>query len=113
MYSYKQLTGVLEQLTDGLSQLFNEHLREVILFGSYARGDADEGSDVDVMVLVDLPREAIIEYRRQVANIAGNLLLANNVLISPIVENQAFFARYRGELPFYRNIDSEGVRISA
>jgi len=113
MCQQDQLISLLNQLSTRLRELFGQHLQEMILFGSYARNDADDGSDVDVMILVDLPREAIVSYRRRVAEIAGELLLASNVLISPIIENQAFFAHYRGELPFYRNIDREGVRISA
>lgn len=113
MCSQEKLINLLDELTVRLRGLFAEHLREVILFGSYARNNADDGSDVDVMVLVDIPREAIVRYRRQVAQIAGDLLMESNVLISPIVENQAFFAHYRSELPFYRNIDREGVRVSA
>ena len=113
MCSQQELTTVLTELSQNLRALFGRHLREVILFGSYAHGDADDGSDVDVMVLVDLSREGIVGYRRNVAEISGKLLLTHNVLISPIVENQAFFARYCADLLFYRSINREGVRLSA
>ena len=113
MCSQEQLSHVLEQLTAGLRSLFGVHLREVILFGSYARNDAEDGSDVDVLVLVDLPREDIVGYRRRAAGIAGDLLISNNLLISPIIENQAFFTQHLNVSPFYRNIDREGVRLGA
>jgi predicted nucleotidyltransferase len=47
------LRGVLRELEDALRVGFGTRLREVRLFGSYARGEADEDSDVDVLVLVD------------------------------------------------------------
>ena len=113
MCSQEELSRVLDQLTTRLRALFGMHLRDVILFGSYARNDAEYGSDVDVLVLVDLPREEIVSYRRRVAAIAGDILMSDNLLVSPIIENQAFFIQHRNELPFYRNIDREGVRIGA
>ena len=47
------LRSVLGGLEDELRIAFGERLREVRLFGSYARGEAHEESDVDVLVLVD------------------------------------------------------------
>jgi predicted nucleotidyltransferase len=41
----------IRKLKERLSETF--HLRELILFGSKARGDSEEWSDVDVLVLVD------------------------------------------------------------
>lgn len=43
----------LNALRDELHAIFGERLRDVRLFGSYARGEANEHSDVDVLVLVD------------------------------------------------------------
>ena len=113
MCSRETLNSLLLRMHAQLSGLFGAHLRSVILFGSYARGEASEGSDVDVLVLVDLPREEIARYRRAVAAIAGEYLLSDNLLFSPILENEAFFARHQQTLPFYRNIAREGVRVVA
>lgn len=113
MRSKESLHQLLLKLHIQLEELFGEHLKEVILFGSYARGDAEEGSDVDVLVLVDLPREEIVGYRRKVAAIAGAYLFSDDILLSMILENQQFFDRHRQILPFYQNIAREGVRIVA
>ena len=96
-----------------LRTLFGKHLKNIILYGSYARGEADDESDVDVLVLVDLPREEIIRFRRPVATIASEYLFSDNMLIAPIIENQTFFEQNQAILPFYRNIAREGVRIGA
>ncbi|CAA7603099.1 Hypothetical protein DEACI_3922 [Acididesulfobacillus acetoxydans] len=36
-----------------------------------------------------------------------------DVVISPIVENMAEFDKYKAANAFFRNVDKEGVRISA
>ena len=42
---------ILRELKKGLQKIYGEKLKAVILFGSYARGDATEDSDLDLMVI--------------------------------------------------------------
>ena len=113
MCSREALDQLLLKLYSQLEGLFGEHLKTVVLFGSYARGDAEEGSDVDVLVLVDLPRKEIVNYRRSVAAIAGEYLFSDGLLLSLLLENETFFEQNCRILPFYQNIVREGVRIVA
>ncbi len=48
----ENLRLILSDVTAGLREIFGEKLENVILYGSYARGDADEESDIDVMALI-------------------------------------------------------------
>ena len=93
--------------------VFPQNQIEAILFGSYARGDADLDSDIDVLLLIDASRQEIASRNWQVGDLAADLLLDYGVVVSPIVENREYFSRNLDLLPFYRNIDHEGVRISA
>ena len=86
---------------------------KVFLFGSYARGAAEEDSDVDVMILLDLPREQLSAHSRAAARIAADVLDEYGVVVSPLLESEAFFARNRTTYPFFRNIDREGIRYVA
>ncbi len=108
MCSREALDQLLLKLYAQLEGLFGEHLKTVVLFGSYARGDAGEGSDVDVLVLVDLPRREIVNYRRSVASIAGEYLFSDGLLLSLLLENETFFEQNCRILPFYQNIVREG-----
>ena len=113
MCSTQQLSGMMAQLIEGVKQLFGDADMEVILYGSYARQEADDDSDVDVMVLLDVPREQLPSYRRELARIAGDLLYDYGVVISPVLENRAFFERNRNTYPFFRNVDKEGIRYAS
>ncbi len=45
---------LLEQYTKLLQKIYGKHLKTVILYGSYARGDYREDSDIDIMILLNL-----------------------------------------------------------
>jgi predicted nucleotidyltransferase len=88
-------------------------MHDVILFGSYARNEADNESDIDIMILSDMERADISALHWQIGEVVSDILLDYGVLVSPIVENRAFFMENQEIIPFFHSIHQEGVRISA
>lgn len=113
MRTKQEVAAIIAELYNRVGLLFPQDRIEAILFGSYARGDADSGSDIDVMLLVDASRQDISARNWQVGNLAAELLLDYGVVVSPIVENREYFNTNLHLFPFFRNIENEGVRISA
>lgn len=113
MRTMQEVNKIIEELCVSMASLFPQDQIEAILFGSYARGSAEPGSDIDVLILVDASRQDISARNWQVGDLAAELLLNYGVVVSPIVENRDYFNRNIDILPFYRNVDREGVRISA
>ena len=52
-----ELDIVLKELTEQIYDLLGDKLDKVVLYGSYARGDNTEESDVDVLVLTNMEPE--------------------------------------------------------
>lgn len=113
MRTQQEVTTIIAELCGRMTRLFPQDKIETILFGSYARGDADWGSDIDVLLLVDASRQDISDRNWQIGNLAAELLLNYGVVVSPIVENREYFRKNLELLPFYRRVEREGVRISA
>ena len=65
------------------------------------------------MYLVDVPRSIIAERNWQLGEATANLLIEHGVMISSAVENKEYFMEKSDVLPFFRNIQQEGVRGSA
>ena len=62
-------TSALEEIVERIAERFNPE--KIILFGSYARDEATEQSDVDLLVVADtdlLPRERYPAVRRLLAD---------------------------------------------
>ena len=73
---------IVREFKEALQALYGERLREVILYGSYARGDYDDESDIDLMVV--LTDETVNTYReiRQMSGLEADLLLKYGLVIS-------------------------------
>lgn len=95
-----------------VKRVMGDELRKVIVYGSYARGDYNENSDIDVMVLTSLTEEDITEVEYKLYDIAFDFLMEYGVDISVIVKNEEHFKYWLGALPFYDNVEREGVVIS-
>ena len=104
-----QIKTIVEDTRSRVSKLFPGEQIDAILFGSYARGDADPDSDLDVILLVNAPRDKIAETNWQLGKIASDLFLDYGLIVSPIVENRSFYNSRIDLLPFYSNIHREGV----
>jgi len=81
MCTQNELIKILEVFVGSVKKEIGNKLSDVILFGSYARGDYDEESDVDVAVIVDVPQGEEHIYYKQLTKIIGDideLKTANN-----------------------------------
>jgi predicted nucleotidyltransferase len=106
------IQDVVHMFARDMRNVFGDKLVRVIVYGSYARGDYTKDSDVDVMVLVDIPRDKIPQYFDTVADYAFEYLMKYGVDISPVVSNEAHFEYWVDNLPYYRNVRDEGVVIN-
>lgn len=101
-------------LTDYLAEIqkiYGLHLKSVFLYGSYARGDFTQDTDVDVMILVDLAVEEMEEYLDELAEIGFDYNVAYGIWMMPVVRNQKHFEHWAKAYFFYENVQKEGVKI--
>jgi predicted nucleotidyltransferase len=107
-----ELYDLLNGFVIKLKELLGTHLNDVILYGSYARNEAEEGSDIDVMILVDLPENEILKIRDEIYNFASDILYEKSILVSTIIHNKELFITRSGFVPFFRNVIQEGIKIN-
>ncbi len=104
---------VLKRYVNDVQQIYGDKLKTVILYGSYARGDYRQDSDIDIMILVDLPDDEIKGKRHTLSDMTYDYNYENNIEIMPIVKNQSHFNRWLRAYPFYNNVKKEGVELYA
>ena len=105
----KELKSAVMAMIEDLRTIYGKDLRSVVLYGSYARGTQTEESDVDIAVLLDRKPEKE-KQDKMIECVAEHELECGKVL-SVIDIQQSRFDEWKSSLPFYRNIDREGIEL--
>ncbi|MCI7132055.1 MAG: nucleotidyltransferase domain-containing protein [Lachnospiraceae bacterium] len=100
---------ILARYVTEVQKIYGTHLKSVILYGSYARGDFTQESDVDIMVLVDLPSDKMDEYSDALAEVDYEYNVNYDIWMMPVVKNVEHFNHWVTAYPFYSNVQREGV----
>lgn len=106
-----ELNQITDTVTKSAKELLGDKLHSVILYGSYARGDYNEDSDIDIMILADVNDEDISYFHRKIWNITSNLSLEHNASVSVYIKNKIFFDKWLPTLPFYKNVMKDGIML--
>lgn len=93
-------------------RILGENLKQVILYGSYARGDYTEDSDIDIMVLTTLTDKEIEQIETEIYDLTFDYLMDYGVDISVVIKNEEQFNYWLGALPFYDNVRKEGMVLN-
>ena len=70
----KNISKAIDEFVENVKMVLGERLKKIILYGSYARGDYNSSSDIDIMILTDLTDDEIEIYRNKISDIAYDLI---------------------------------------
>lgn len=97
----------LDELVPGILKIIRSQAESIILYGSVARGTEESESDVDIAVLVQGPLTT--ESEEQLSSFIVDMNLKYDKVFSVIDIDVDIFRRWRDIIPFYRNVDDEGI----
>ena len=103
-----RLRSILQELRARFERLYGDQLVGLLLYGSQARGEAEEGSDIDVMVVLRGPIEPCTEIRRT-EFIVAELSLTHDVVLSCVFTSEAEFETEHS--PLMLNARAEGLPV--
>jgi len=100
------IQDILKEFREGLDKLYQKKLKSIILYGSFARGDATEDSDIDVLVVLEgkvIPGEEI----DKMIDIITQINLKHGALISVYPVSEEDYSTINS--PLLMNVRREGV----
>lgn len=102
----KRTKQLVNQVKECLVKMYGEKIKQVIIYGSYVRGEATKDSDIDVLVVIDDILNPF-EVRKNLSDIIFDILLEKGELISVIAVPETLFKNYKS--PFILNVREEGM----
>lgn len=110
----EQINNAVQEFIKGVKDILGDRAKKIILYGSYARGDYNDSSDIDIMILTDLNDDEIFKYRNKIWEYAYDIEWDNNfdIKLSPLIKNIDKFNYWLEALPFYMNVQKEGVVLN-
>ncbi|MGK7933911.1 MAG: nucleotidyltransferase domain-containing protein [Microcystaceae cyanobacterium] len=103
---HDQLDLILQRLKGHFKSLYQEQLEAIILYGSQAREDAKEDSDIDILVIVESAINPYQEIDKSSAFIAALCLEYDVVISRHFMSAQSFQTQ---QTPFLFNVRREGI----
>lgn len=104
----EKMKKALDEFISILKEKFGDKIEKIIVFGSYARGEYSEDSDIDVLIVT---KEFDISLEKEISAISFKILLKYSVDISPKVYSAREF-KERMDSPFMMEIKKHGVAVS-
>jgi len=104
MKTHKIIDRIVKQIRE------TEPDAEVILYGSYARGEETEESDIDLLILLDKD-EVSFKDEKKISWPLYDIEFETGFIISPYVVGKKKWHTKHSITPFYDNVMKEGVRL--
>ncbi len=104
---------ILCEFRNKTKSIMGDSLKQMILYGSYARGDYEKDSDIDIVAIVHGNRFELQNKLKEIWDISADLEVEYGTIVSPTVIPYEEFEKYKNDLPYYRNILKEGVKVVA
>ena len=108
----KKYPGLLKQLTNmciDIGEIYGDVIEEIILYGSYVRGQEVPESDIDIAVILRLPDTD--ELHRKMIDIVVDNELDLEITLSVITIEEDNLNEWKSTLPFYKNLLKEGISL--
>ena len=101
-----RISGIFKEFREEIEKLYGKRLKSIILYGSWARGDATEESDIDVLIVLEgevIPGKEI----DRMIDIITEINLKHGVLVSVYPVSKEDYSTINS--PLLINVRREGV----
>ncbi len=102
---------LLAELEVRLRDLFKTDLKKIILFGSYAKGNYNIESDIDIMVLLN--ETDLNRFDDEIADVVVDLIGKYSIYPSIFLENEKQYYKNMNMEALFKNVENEGIELYA
>ena len=105
-----EMKKAVDEFVNRLQKLHSSQISDIFLYGSQARGDQKEYSDVDILIIANTKDW---RFKHELSNIASDVSLEFDILLDTHVISQENWEKMRNaNFSYYQNIISDGIAIA-
>ncbi|MCM1244032.1 MAG: nucleotidyltransferase domain-containing protein [Roseburia sp.] len=108
-----KLQKITQTVVKSVVELLEDEIYKIVLYGSYARGDFDTESDIDIIILLNCDEKKLKFYRKEITLLASQISLENDIEVSLLLKSRETFESRRSVLSFYHNSCTRFLCISS
>ena len=112
MNAMPHMEEICKRVVAAYRRAYGDDIEAIYLYGSYARGDFDEDSDIDFAAIVKGDMSASYKKRKQVWADTNKMDLELDIITSPMIISSQIFNDYKDEVGYYGSILQEGIRLA-
>ena len=112
MNAMPHMEEICRRVVEAYRKAYGDDIEAIYLYGSYARGDFDEDSDIDFAAIVKGDMSDAYEKSKQILSYTLKMDLELDIITSPMIISSKIFNEYKNEVGYYGNIFKEGIRLA-
>lgn len=109
MCTQEKLKIVTDEVVQGVLSASKDVTR-IVMYGSQARGESTNESDIDILVVVSVPEEKLYSLKKNLWKITNKISLEHDEVVSLLVSTEDECLTMANEL-FYRNVEKDGIEL--
>lgn len=100
---------VKSEIVKSITKILKEDCRQIILYGSCARGDFTADSDIDIAILTDSDRNQVKMYGPQIDEISTKIGVDTTAIVNFVCLPYLEFVEKKSWYPYFKNIEKDGI----
>ena len=111
MRTKKEISPVITAYVKEMRKILGNDFHKAYLYGSYARNEFTEDSDIDIAIFTDRPSNEFYLLINKIAELTFDYNVKYDLILSPVFQNETEYQRMLKVVPYFQNIQKEGIAI--
>lgn len=94
--------------TKKVMEIMKEHIIKIIMYGSCARGDYNQDSDIDIALLTDMDRLEVKRYDSQLMDVVTDIAMNSDAIVQYVCLPIDEYNSKKEWYGYFKNIEKEG-----
>lgn len=109
--SVKDIDKVIEEYICDVRKLLGSDFHRACVYGSYARGEYGEDSDIDIAIFTDRKPSDFYLLIDLISEITFEYNVKYDIILSPVFQNEQVYKRMLKVVPYFQSIQREGIAV--